>query len=159
MNCVLRQRFAGLIVLVGTLALLQTGCSADPTASETAEPAAGIATSTASGVVLTVSGKDSIFATANYTFHATWNALYPQLTWYTRSCSTLTVASCTSTWVRAQDVSHLAGSTDWYITRQLVYDCSGGGTKSFQSKVVASGYAQGAQTVYKTTKLCGQSQF
>jgi hypothetical protein len=159
MNCVFRQRFAGLIVLVGTLALLQTGCSNEPTASETAEPGAGIATSTTSGVVLTVSGKDSIFSTANYTYHANWEGLYPQLLWYTRTCATLTVASCTGTWLRALDVSHIEGSTGWDLTRHLVYDCSGGGTKSFQNKVVASGFGQPAQTVYKTTKLCGQSPF
>lgn len=159
MNCVLRQRFAGLIVLVGTLALLQTGCSADPTASETAEPAAGIAKSTASGPVFTLTGPDSIYTTGNYTYRVYWEGLYPTVLWYTRSCATLTVASCTGAWLQAGDVSHVPNSLEWKLTRPLVYDCTGGGTKSFQNKAVASGFGQAPRTLYKTTKLCGHAQF
>jgi hypothetical protein len=146
-----------LIVLVGTVALLQTGCSAEPTETESADPGA-VATST-QAVILTVSGKDSIINTGDYKFHANWEGLYPQVLWYTRSCSTLTVASCTGTWNRVLDVAHVEGSTGWDLTRHLVWDCGASGKKSFQNKVVASGFAQPAQTVYKVTKLCGIGAF
>jgi hypothetical protein len=155
MRCVLRGRFAGLIVLVGTVALLQTGCSADPTASETAEPAAGISTSTASGPVFTVNGPAEIPATGYYTYGAYWEGLYPQVIWYTRTCATLTVDSCTGAWNLALDVTHTDGTLWWNLTRRLVYDCGGAGKKTFQNKVVASGFGQPARTLYKVTKLCG----
>lgn len=156
MRCSLRQRFAGLIVLAGTIALLQTGCSTEPTANETAEPTARPSASTASGFTLVVGGPDSIWTTAYYNFGAHWSAPYPTLIWYTRSCATLKVATCAGAWNLAADVSY-DGSATWTLTRRLVYDCSGGGTKSFQNKVVASGFGVPAQTVYKITKLCGQN--
>jgi hypothetical protein len=57
------------------------------------------------------------------------------------------------------DVAHVEGSTGWDLTRHLVWDCGASGKKSFQNKVVASGFAQPAQTVYKVTKLCGIGAF
>jgi long-subunit fatty acid transport protein len=76
--------------------------------------------------------------------------------WYTCNCATLTVVSCTGAWNLAGDVSY-DGSTTWTLRRTLLYDCTGGRTKSFQNKVVADGFGVPRQTAYKTTKLCGQN--
>jgi hypothetical protein len=148
----LSGKFAALLALSGTIALLQTGCTTEPTSADTAViPHDG---GPAFVNTLSVFGPDSITATGNYRYTAYWSVVYPQLFWYTRTCSTLTVASCTGTWAQALDVSY-DGSGHYNLTRHLIKDCTGGGTKSFQNKVVGSGFGIPAQTVYKVTKLCG----
>jgi hypothetical protein len=144
------RRLAVLLALSGALVAVQSACSNDPTSEKVDPP------SFASGPVLTVGGPDSIYASGTYTYGAHFGAPYAWFAWWTRSCSTLTVASCTSTWNQAADVARL---DDWrtQIRRFLTYSCAPKAAKSFQVKVTAGGFGQPAQTKYKVTKLCGSN--
>lgn len=107
-------------------------------------------------VTLTLGGPDAITQSGNYTYSAYFGAPYPQFLWYKRTCATATVASCTATWTQVTsgiDNSQVYRSN---YTTYLTRDCTGGGTRSFQVKVVASGFGQPAQTKYKATRLCGE---
>jgi len=87
-----------------------------------------------------------------YTYYADLHAFYVSYKWYTRFCPTSTVGSCASTWYLTRSAYTETGY-DTY-SRYLTRDCTGGGTKSFQIRVTASGFATPAETAYKVTKLC-----
>jgi hypothetical protein len=151
MRCFLNRRIAAFILIAGSLVVLQSGCATEPTSTEAAVKPQ---TATASGFTLSVYGPDSIYVSGKYTYTAYWNAPYPHVVWYDRFCSTLTVGSCSTTWIQVTGFSD-DGSGHYSYTKALTRDCTGGGTKSYQTKVIASGFGVPAQTAYKTTKLCG----
>lgn len=107
---------------------------------------------TASAAGLTVSGPNTITKSATYTYYADLHAFYQSYSWYTRFCPTATVGSCTTTWSFTRSAYHEVGYDTYF--RFLSVDCTGGGTKSFQLRVTASGFATPAETVYKVTRLC-----
>ena len=144
------RRFVVALALAGALAAVQSACSNDPTSENVDRP------SLASSAVLTVGGPDSIYVSGTYTYGAHFGALYASFGWWTRSCSTLTVASCTSAWNQAADVITVDQWTT-QIRRSLSYSCAPKAVKSFQVKVTASGFGQPPQTAYKVTKLCGSN--
>lgn len=138
-------------LVVAALSLGGSGCSSEPTAADQGVvPHSG----TASAITLTVGGPDSITVTGNYQFGAFYNGLYPQVILYTRTCTSLSVSTCTTPWSQATDASW-DGQQHWYFTRRLVKDCTFNGKKSYQVKGTASGFGQPLQTAYHVTKLCG----
>ena len=136
------------VILAGALSV-QSACSGDPVSPGSAEKP-----SFASGFVLTVGGPSSITATGTYTYGAHFGAPYARFSWWTRTCTTATVASCTTAWLGAADVVQL---DPWrtQIRRRLTYNCGFKAPVSFQVKVTASGFGVPAQTGYKVTQLCG----
>jgi hypothetical protein len=120
----------------------------------------------AASPVLAVYGPDSISASGNYTYYAYFDALYPSFQWATRTCNTASVDTCTTTWSTAIGTYYNPGaeSLTEYLTART---CSTGGQAAklhsanvigtvytYQVRVIASGFAQPAQTVYKVTNLC-----
>jgi hypothetical protein len=148
MQGILSRKLAIVLALSGALAV-QSACSNEPTSETEDRP------SLAAGPVLSLGGPDSIYITGNYTYGARLGANYAKFTWWTRSCSTLTVASCTTGWSIAPDFAKIDPYTT-QLTRRLTYSCSPLG-KSYQVKVTASGFNVGPQTAYKATKLCGSN--
>jgi len=107
---------------------------------------------TASAAGLTVSGPGVIQRSGTYTYYADLHAFYQSYWWYARFCPTKSVSSCTATWSLVRNAYHEVGGDSY--SRSLSVDCTGGGTRSFQLKVTASGFATPAETVYKVTGLC-----
>lgn len=138
--------------LVASLALL-LGISAMPTHASTARVPEDVGTTEAT---LSLSGPASITTSGNYTYRASLYAPYASFTWYSRTCATSTVASCTATWNLTSGTSTSEYTSQY--TRYLSPDCSGGGTRSFQVRVDARAFGQPTQTKYVVTKLCGTVQ-
>ena len=140
------SRLAAVLALSGALAF-QSACSNEPT-SDVEAP------SFATGPVLTVGGPDSIYKSGNYTYGAHFGVPYAGFGWYTRYCTTFTVASCTAPWVQAVGAS-MPDPWRSLLTRYLTYTCAVKANKTFQVKVIGTGFGQPAQTAYRVTKLCG----
>ena len=144
-------RLAALLALSGALVAAQSACSNDPT-SEEIDPA-----SLASGITLSVGGPDSIHVTGTYTYGARFGGSYVWFNWWTRSCPTLTVASCTTTWIQASNITY-PDAWSSQITQFLRFSCLPA-NQSFQVKVTAGSFGQPPQTGYKVTKLCGSNPY
>ncbi|HEY0640028.1 MAG TPA: hypothetical protein VGD67_20510 [Pseudonocardiaceae bacterium] len=107
---------------------------------------------TASAAGLTLSGPSVVTANGNYTYRADLHAFYQHYQWHTRTCPTTSVTACAATWQYARTASVEVGPDSY--TRFLSRDCTGGGTRSFQVRVVASGFNTPAETAYLATRLC-----
>jgi hypothetical protein len=148
---------AALVLLIGGATALAAACSketaGDPTAPQ--DPGGRLTINT---VTLTLYGPDSITATGNYSYVANFSSPYPSFQWFARKCASLTVSACDATgpvWTELYSGIEANGYSQTYTTG-LVPDCTGMGTKSYQVRVTASGFAQGPQTKYKATKLCAE---
>lgn len=107
---------------------------------------------TAGAAGLSLSGPAQVTTTGNYTYYADLHAFYQSYYWYTRYCPTTSLSTCLSTWSLSRNAYKEVGY-DTY-TRYLTRDCTGGGTKSFQVKVTASGFNTPAETRQMVTRLC-----
>ncbi|HEY0739009.1 MAG TPA: hypothetical protein VGD69_29085 [Herpetosiphonaceae bacterium] len=145
----LPRTLAEAVLLVASLVLL-LGLSIAPLNASRARAAGDVRPLAAT---LTLSGPTSITANGNYTYGASFYVPYARFVWYSRTCSTATVASCTATW-NLTSGTMTSDYTSQY-TRYLTRDCSGNGTRSFQVRVDASGFGQPTQTKAIATKLCG----
>lgn len=143
-------RKLAVLALSAALAAVQSACSSDPTSEKLDPP------SLATGPVLSVGGPDSIYVSGTYTYGAYFGAPYAWFAWWTRSCPTLSLTSCTATWNQVADAS-MPDPWRSQIRRFLTYSCTPTTTKSFQVKVTAGGFGQPAQTKFKVTKLCGSN--
>lgn len=120
----------------------------------------------AASPVLTVSGPDSIPASGNYTYYATFDAPYASFQWATRTCNTASVSTCTTSWSSATGSYYnpITESLTRYLTARTcstagqaakLYSADAIGTVyTYQVRVIASGFGQPAQTAYKVTNLC-----
>lgn len=141
------RRLAAVLALSGALTL-QSACSNDPTSENGDQP------SFATTSTLTLGGPESIHVSGRYTYGAYFLVPYATFSWWTRTCNTLTVATCAASWVPAADVVKI-DSYRTQITRSLTYNCGFKAPKSFQVKVTGGGFGVIPQTVYKVTNLCG----
>jgi hypothetical protein len=136
--------------LCAAVTAAQSACSDGPTSPQNEErPVLSTA------VLLTVGGPAEIIRSGNYTYGARLGANYASFAFYTRSCPTLTVATCTSPWSVATGIAVIDPYTR-QMTRYLTYTCALKAPKSFQVRVTASGFAVPQQTGYVVTKLCGE---
>lgn len=136
--------------LCAAVTAAQSACSNDSTSPQNEDRPVLATTS----VVLTVGGPAEIIRSGNYTYGARLGANYARFAFFTRSCPTLTVATCTAPWSVATGIAVIDPYTR-EMTRYLTYTCALKAPKSFQVKVVASGFAVPEQTGYVVTKLCG----
>jgi hypothetical protein len=131
--------FVGLALYVG-------GCS------DGAQEPTGPALATTASHYVTISGPTVVKQPSGqwHSYHAATDLLYPSFIWYTRSCNTITVASCTTTWldsgVRGPDYGTGLSAT-----------CPRDQGKSFQLKVVATGFASGPVEDTHVTTRCNQT--
>lgn len=139
-----------LVALIGG-SVLQVACAPEPT-SLMEEKQVSFA---ASDVQLTVGGPSSITVTGNYTYGAHFAVPYAWFNWWTRTCNTATVASCTSAWLGAANVAQIDPWTT-QLTKRLIYNCGFKAPVSHQVKVTAGGFGVPPQTAYKVTLLCGE---
>lgn len=109
--------------------------------------------SAAAAATLQLGGPDNVVQSGNHTYGASLSAFYVSFTWYVRTCPTASVDGCAATWNWRRSYYTESGFTDSY-TQYLARDCTGSGTKTFQVRVTASGFATPAQTRYKVTNLC-----
>lgn len=101
---------------------------------------------------LTLSGPAQVTTTGSYTYYANLHAFYQSYRWYTRYCPTTSLTTCASSWALSRSASVESGYDSY--TRYLTRDCTGGGTKSFQVRVTASGFNTPAETRQMATRLC-----
>ena len=144
----------GRALCIGLAAALQLSCSSEPTANDP-EPSFSHGPNH-----LTISGPAEItsFSAGSYTYQAYMDGVYVSwgvYPWATRSCPTLTVASCTTAWTPRQG-SVIQQNWNKLTVTIGARDCTGGGTKSFQVRAQASAFGQGTVTTYKVTKMCGK---
>jgi hypothetical protein len=131
-----------------TAVLALAACSNEPTAS----PDALVPVSSPGSVVnATLSGPDSVWVSATFTYTARFFVPYAWFEWRGRDCTTGTVASCTTAWT----VLPHTKVDDWTdkMTHFISRDCTLNGQRSYQVQVIAHGFGQ-AQTLYKVTNRC-----
>lgn len=112
----------------------------------------GSGTATAAAT-LQLGGPNNVVQPGNHTYGASLPAFYVTFSWYVRTCPTASVDGCAAQWSWRRNFYTESGGTDSY-TQYLGRDCTGGGTRTFQVRVTASGFATPAQTKYKVTNLC-----
>lgn len=110
--------------------------------------------STASAAGLGIGGPSAVYQTGTHTFTANLHAFYASYSWHVRSCPTESLTACTATWAYVFGEYIESGQNSTY-SRNLVKDCTGGRTKTFQIKVTASGFNSPLETAHKVVKLCG----
>lgn len=140
------MRINGLILLA---ALGIAGCSERSLPTEPVEePKLESTTAKTSHWYATVGGPSVIGANGVYTWNAVTNVLSPSYVWYSRFCNTLSATSCTTAFSQA-------GSYSYTYSRNMTRDCSAGGTRSFQLRVVVTGwYSANVTSGTKVFRLC-----
>lgn len=107
----------------------------------------------AAAATLQLGGPDNVVQPGNHTYGAYLGAFYVSFSWHVRTCPTASVDGCAATWGLRRTFYTESGFRDSY-TQNLARDCAGGGTRTFQVRVTASGFATPQQTKYKVTNLC-----
>jgi hypothetical protein len=126
------------LILVTCLGI--AGCSERSLPTEPAEePKLEGVTAKTSHWYATVGGPSVIGANGVYTWYAGTNVFSPSYVWYSRFCNTLSATACTGTFFQA-------GSYSSSYSRNMTRDCSAGGTRSFQLRVVVTGWYSAHET-------------
>lgn len=103
-------------------------------------------------VELTAWGPAYVTQSGTYRYYARLGAPYNWFQWSSRVCPTSSISSCTSMWSPRSGFNDGVNTaySDIYVPR----DCTGGGTKTTQVRVVAGAFGVPAQTKYVVTKEC-----
>lgn len=103
---------------------------------------------------VTLSGPDTVSTSGSYTYLAQRSVVGANFKFYVRTCPTGSIPACSAPFTFTSSTMINAGAAK--IVKSLQPDCSGGGTKSYQVKVVVTGSYVVPDSAFKVTNLCGQ---